>query len=109
MIGALKSIEPIGFLSFAPASAGTNRADVDRRIIQNCPYGRGAAACAGRPVWFRLRRLREMLSLRFGHSGRHSFSGEPIPNRRQLFHRRAVAVTLRAYFAGEMLEPVCTG
>src|SRR5262244_1982658 len=58
MIGALKSIEPIGFLSFAPASAGTNRADVDRRIIQNCPYGRGAAACAGRPVWFRLRRLR---------------------------------------------------
>src|SRR5262249_45172357 len=59
MIGALKSIEPIGFLSFAPASAGTNRADVDRRIIQNCPYGRGAAACAGRPVWFRLRRLRD--------------------------------------------------
>src|SRR5215472_5023844 len=59
MIGALKSIDPIGFLSFAPASAGTNRADVDRRIIQNCPYGRGAAACAGRPVWFRLRRLRE--------------------------------------------------
>src|SRR5215813_7185574 len=58
MIGALKSIEPIGFLSFAPASAETNRADVDRRIIQNCPYGRGAAACAGRPVWFRLRRLR---------------------------------------------------
>ena len=46
MIGALKSIEPIGFLSFAPASAGTNRADVDRRIIQNCPYGRGAAARA---------------------------------------------------------------
>src|SRR4029077_10519014 len=59
MIGALKSIEPIGFLSFAPASAGTNWADVDRRVIQNCPYGRGAAACAGRPVWFRLRRLRE--------------------------------------------------
>src|ERR1700746_4076932 len=47
MIGALKSIEPIGFLSFAPASAGTTWADVDRRVIQNCPYGRGVAACAG--------------------------------------------------------------
>jgi hypothetical protein len=34
MIDALKSIEPIGFLSFAPASAGTNRADVNRRIIR---------------------------------------------------------------------------
>jgi hypothetical protein len=66
MIGALKSIEPIGFLSFAPASAGTNRADVDRRIIQNCPYGRGVAACAGMPVWFRLRRLRIIQAL-LGH------------------------------------------
>ena len=61
MIGALKSIEPIGFLSFAAASAGTNRADVNRRIIQNCPYGRGVAASgAPRPVWFRLRRLGEV-------------------------------------------------
>src|SRR5271166_2563506 len=59
MIDALKSIEPIGFLSFAPASAGTNRADVYRRIIQNRPYGRGGSASAAcRPVWFRLRRLR---------------------------------------------------
>src|SRR5208282_1904526 len=46
MIDALKSIEPIGFLSFAPASAGTNRADVYRRIIQNCPHGRGVSASA---------------------------------------------------------------
>src|SRR5271167_4984817 len=59
MIDALKSIEPIGFLSFAPASAGTNRADVYRRIIQNRPYGRGGSTSAAcRPVWFRLRRLR---------------------------------------------------
>jgi len=58
MIDELKSIEPIGFLSFAPASAGTNRADVYRRIIQNRPYGRGGSASAAcRPVWFRLRRL----------------------------------------------------
>jgi hypothetical protein len=41
MIDALKSIEPIGFLSFAPATAGTNRADVNRRIIRNSPYGGG--------------------------------------------------------------------
>src|SRR5208282_1582021 len=61
MIDALKSIEPIGFLSFAPASAGTNRADVYRRIIQNRPYGRGGSASAAcRPVWFRLRRLRSL-------------------------------------------------
>src|SRR5258708_2935888 len=40
-MGVLKSVEPTGFLAFAPAFAGTNWADVDRRIIQNCPHGRG--------------------------------------------------------------------
>src|SRR6202011_2146023 len=40
-MGVLKSVEPTGFLAFAPAFAGTNRADVDRRIIPNCPHGRG--------------------------------------------------------------------
>ena len=35
-MGVLKSIEPTGFLAFAPAFAGTNWADVNRRIIQNC-------------------------------------------------------------------------
>jgi hypothetical protein len=48
-MGVLKSVEPTGFLAFAPAFAGTNWADVNRRIIQNCPHGRGAglssAAC----------------------------------------------------------------
>jgi hypothetical protein len=40
-MGVLKSVEPTGFLAFAPAFAGTNWADMDRRIIQNCPHGRG--------------------------------------------------------------------
>src|SRR4029077_7231620 len=48
-MGVLKSVEPTGFLAFAPAFAGTNWADVNRRIIQNCPHGRGkvlsSAAC----------------------------------------------------------------
>src|SRR5467141_4036814 len=78
MIGALKSIEPIGFLSFAPASAGINRADVDRRIIQNCPYGRGAAACAGMPVWFRLRRLRVGNLAKIGWSLPTTCSNSPM-------------------------------
>jgi hypothetical protein len=42
-MGVLKSVEPTGFLAFAPAFAGTNWADVDRRIIQNCPHGQGRA------------------------------------------------------------------
>jgi hypothetical protein len=33
-MGVLKSVEPTGFLAFAPAVAGTNWADVNRRIIQ---------------------------------------------------------------------------
>ena len=33
--------EPTGFFSSAPAVRGKIWADVDRRIIQNCPYGRG--------------------------------------------------------------------
>src|ERR1700730_14324008 len=37
----LTSVGPTGFLAFAPAFAGTNWADVNRRIIQNCPHGRG--------------------------------------------------------------------
>src|SRR5260370_17565839 len=36
-MGVLKSVEPTGFLAFPPAFAGTNWADVDRRLIQNCP------------------------------------------------------------------------
>src|SRR5258705_13924384 len=40
-MGVLKSVEPTGFLAFAPAFAGTVWADVNRRIIQNCPHGRG--------------------------------------------------------------------
>src|SRR3984893_13269519 len=55
-MGVLKSVEPTGFLAFAPAFAGTNWADVNRRIIQNCPHGRGRVlSSAG---WFRLCRLR---------------------------------------------------
>ena len=42
-MGVLKSVEPTGFLAFAPAFAGTNWADVNRRIIQNCPHGGGRA------------------------------------------------------------------
>jgi hypothetical protein len=34
-MGVLKSVEPTGFLAFAPAFAGTNWADVNRRIIPN--------------------------------------------------------------------------
>ena len=56
-IGVLKSVEPTGFLAFAPAFAGTNWADVNRRIIQNCPHGRGRVSSSP-PVWFRLCRLR---------------------------------------------------
>jgi hypothetical protein len=45
-MGVLKSVEPTGFLAFALAFAGTNWADVNRRIIQNCPHGRGSSpAC----------------------------------------------------------------
>jgi hypothetical protein len=40
-MGVLKGVEPTGFLAFAPAFVGTNWADVNRRIIQNCPHGRG--------------------------------------------------------------------
>ena len=36
-MGVLKSVEPTGFLAFAPAFAGTNWADVNRRIIQKLP------------------------------------------------------------------------
>ena len=39
-MGVLKSVEPTGFLAFAPAFAGTNWADVNRRIIQNCSLRR---------------------------------------------------------------------
>jgi hypothetical protein len=35
--------EPTGFVSSAPAVRGKIWADVDRRIIQNCPYGRGVS------------------------------------------------------------------
>ena len=58
-MGVLKSVEPTGFLAFAPAFAGTNWADVNRRIIQNCPHGRGRVVSSP-PVWFRLCRLRGM-------------------------------------------------
>src|ERR1700732_4011318 len=57
-MGVLKSVEPTGFLVFAPAFAGTIWADVNRRIIQNCPHGRGRSMSSP-PVWFRLCRLRE--------------------------------------------------
>src|SRR6516165_526727 len=53
--------------------------------------------------------IREMLSFRLGHGRRDPLRCEAIPNRRQLFQNQAVAVTLGRYFAGEMLEPVCTG
>ena len=56
-MGVLKSVEPTGFLAFAPAFAGTIWADVNRRIIQNCPHGRGRRLPSP-PVWFRLCRLR---------------------------------------------------
>src|SRR5215831_4788711 len=44
MMNVPKWLEPIGFFSFAPACAGRFGADADRRIIQNCPHGRGASA-----------------------------------------------------------------
>jgi len=47
-MGVLKSVEPTGFLAFAPAFAGINWADVYRRIIQNCPHGRGRALSSPR-------------------------------------------------------------
>ena len=56
-MGVLKSVELTGFLAFAPAFAGTIWADVNRRIIQNCPHGRGRRLPSP-PVWFRLCRLR---------------------------------------------------
>src|ERR1700720_1630694 len=65
-MGVLKSVEPTGFLAFAPAFAGTNWADVNRRIIQNCPHGRGRDLSSP-PVWFRLCRLREKVN---GYLGR---------------------------------------
>src|SRR6266446_4247260 len=57
-MGVLKSVELTGFLAFAPAFAGTIWADVNRRIIQNCPHGRGRRLPSP-PVWFRLCRLRD--------------------------------------------------
>src|ERR1700756_1660775 len=51
--------------------------------------------------------ISEMLSLSLGHSRRDPLRCEAIPNRRQLFQNQAVTVTLRGYFAAEMLEPVC--
>src|ERR1700730_9059769 len=56
-MGVLKSVEPTGFLVFAPAFAGTIWADVNRRIIQNCPHGQGRGLSSP-PVWVRLWRLR---------------------------------------------------
>jgi hypothetical protein len=35
--------EPTELVSSAPAVRGKIWADVDRRIIQNCPYGRGVS------------------------------------------------------------------
>jgi hypothetical protein len=62
-MGVLKSVEPTGFLAFAPAFAGTNWADVNRRIIQNCRHGRGRSLVFGRlfgswPCRLRLRTVR---------------------------------------------------
>ena len=57
-MGVLKSVEPTGFLAFAPAFAGTNWADVNRRIIQNCPrprtsfvFARGFASLGRTPIY----------------------------------------------------------
>ena len=47
-MGVLKSVEPTGFLAFAPAFARTNWADVNWRIIQNCRYRRGRVLVFGR-------------------------------------------------------------
>src|SRR6516162_845248 len=47
---------PLGSLSLHPR-CGKIRADVNRQIIQNSPYGRGRSAFEI-PVWFRLGRLR---------------------------------------------------
>src|SRR5438309_5251993 len=60
-MGVLKSVEPTGFLAFAPAFAGTIWADVNRRIIQNCPHGR-RRCLSSPPVWFRLCRLRVQMT-----------------------------------------------
>jgi hypothetical protein len=67
-MGVLKSIEPTGFLAFAPAFAGTNWADVNRRIIQNCPHGRGRVLSSP-PLWFRLCRLRQGFECRLARVG----------------------------------------
>ena len=42
-MGVLKSVEPTGFLAFAPAFGGNKLGGLNRRIIQNCPHGRGRA------------------------------------------------------------------
>jgi hypothetical protein len=44
IIGAPKRLEPTGSFALHP-HCGKIRADVDRRIIQNCPYSRGAGVC----------------------------------------------------------------
>src|SRR6516162_4715332 len=49
--------EPTGFVWFAPAGGGNVWVDVNRRIIQNYPHGRGSYVTE-LPVWFRLCRLR---------------------------------------------------
>src|ERR1700730_15596434 len=81
-MGVLKSVEPTGFLAFAPAFAGTNWADVNRRIIQNCPHGRG-------------RVLSSALGSGFAGLG---FSARFWPMRRPLFQG--------AYCRGDMGFPV---
>ena len=54
---------PLGSLSLHPR-CGKIRADVNRQIIQDSPYGRGRSAFEIL-VWFRLGRLRDEVERRF--------------------------------------------
>ena len=59
-MGVLKSVEPTGFLAFAPAVAGTNWADVNRRISSKVARTAEDEFCLRSPLWFRLCRLRSL-------------------------------------------------
>jgi hypothetical protein len=80
-MGVLKSVEPTGFLAFARAFAGTNWADVDRRIIQNCPHGRGRVLSSA--AWLRLY---------------YQWGGEPVDYRDRLVTTKPTYGGLRWWF-----------
>src|SRR6516164_7646685 len=85
---------PLGSLSLHPR-CGKIRADVNRQIIQDSPYGRGRSAFEI-PVWFRLGRLRGP-SRDAGETGRNrSFASED--------GQVAVLSTMSAAFSPIMID-----